>query len=202
MNENNDFERVLQFWFGDLDEQGLADGHHQQRWFNKDTAFDDEIRHRFATDHQIAVSGGHTDWRTTARGELAYVIVVDQFSRNMFRGDPRSWAWDSIALSAAKRALDKGWERSLRVHERTFLYMPLMHSEVLADQERCVQLFSTFAQQLQGEAAATLGNGVHFAIAHRDIIARFGRFPHRNAILGRRTTAEEEHFLTQPNSSF
>jgi uncharacterized protein (DUF924 family) len=174
-------DEVLAFWFA-----------HSSRWFAKDEAFDAEIRQRFLALHDEVERGEHEDWRSTPRGALAYVIVLDQFSRNMFRGTPRSFASDARALAAAHDALSRGFDQALSPEERSFLYMPLMHSEDLADQERCVDLFRALGD------AYSLG----FAVQHRDIIARFGRFPHRNAILGRTSSPEELEFLTQPGSSF
>jgi len=174
-------DEVLEFWFT-----------HSDRWWDKDAAFDAEIRQRFGELHAEVSRGEHEDWRATPRGALAYVIVLDQFSRNMFRGTPGAFASDPQALAAARDALARGVDQSLTPEERSFLYMPLMHSEDLADQERCVELFRALGN------AYSLG----FAEQHRDIIARFGRFPHRNAILGRASSPEELAFLTQPGSSF
>jgi uncharacterized protein (DUF924 family) len=171
---------VLSFWFADA-----------SRWFKKDRAFDAEIRERFGALHEALERGEHEAWLDSPRGALAYVIVLDQFSRNMFRGTARSFASDARALKAACAALDRGFDRELSPPERGFLYMPLMHSEALADQERCVELF-------RPEGAERL----RYAEMHRDIVRRFGRFPHRNEILGRPSTPEEIEFLKQPGSSF
>ena len=174
-------DAVLDFWFS-----------HSDRWWDKDPAFDAEIRDRFGALHAEIEAGEHEAWRATPRGALAYVIVLDQFSRNMFRDTPRMFASDRQALGAAREALARGDAQALGPDERSFLYMPLMHSEDLADQERCVELFRE------------LGNAysLDFAEQHLAIIRRFGRFPHRNQILGRASTPEEREFLTQPNSSF
>ena len=174
-------EDVLSFWFAN-----------KTRWWKKDPAFDDQIRKRFAPLLSSIANKEHEEWKATPRGTLAYVIVLDQFSRNMFRDTPGMFSNDEQALETAKEAIDKGFDQQLSHEERGFLYMPLMHSEVLTDQERCVQLFDT------------LGNAdsLDYAIRHRDIIKRFGRFPHRNGMLGRSSTAEEVEFLKQPGSSF
>ncbi len=171
---------VLTFWFAD-----------EARWWKKDPAFDAEITRRFGALHAAIERGEHEAWLGTARGALAYVIVLDQFSRNMFRGDPRAFASDARARAAAKTALEKGFDQELTKHERSFLYMPLMHSEELVDQDQCVELFRS---ENPGQ--------LDYAVRHRDIVARFGRFPHRNAILGRASTPEETEFLKQPGSSF
>ena len=125
------------------------------------------------------------------RGSLALVIVLDQFSRNLFRGDPKAFAWDDTALSHARRAIDRGFAPALPVVERQFLYMPFQHSEDLTVQAESVALFETIGEHALG-----------FARRHQEIIERFGRFPHRNAVLGRESTAEELKFLEEPNSSF
>lgn len=173
-------EDVLAFWFAD-----------PARWWKKDPAFDAEVSERFLALHEAIDRGEHADWLETPRGALAHVVVLDQFSRNMFRGTARSFASDARALAAARRGVDRGDDRALSDDERPFLYMPFMHSEDLADQDRSCALF-----------AASRPDQARFAVMHRDIIRRFGRFPHRNALLGRASTPEEEEFLKQPGSSF
>ena len=195
-------DAVLQFWFGELDEHGLSDDEHVPRWFKKSAEFDATVVDRFAADHEAARTGGRAAWLSSPRGSLAYIIVLDQFSRNMFRGDPGSWATDVQALAAAKSLIDSGADQALRTHERVFVYMPLMHSENIADQERCIALFQNLVDESVGQAKDAVSNNVAYAVMHRDIVARFGRFPHRNAILGRVSTPEEVEFLTQPGSSF
>lgn len=196
------YQRVLDFWFGPLDEKGRASSDHSQMWWKRDDAFDAEIRRRFEDDHQAITSGQRQEWLSEPRGVLAYVIVLDQFSRNMFRGTPQSFAADPQALVAAQGAIDAGLDAELAFAERSFLYMPLMHSESLADQDRCVELFAALAREFDDDRKESANNQLDFARRHRDIIARFGRFPHRNQILGRESTAEEREFLTQPGSSF
>lgn len=188
---------VLDFWFGPLDAAGEATAEKRARWWKKSDAFDEEIRRRFGAIHASVHAGEREAWCETARGRLAYVIVLDQFSRNMFRGTPASFASDARALAAAKEGVLRGHDRELAGAERPFLYMPYMHAEDLAAQDECVALFRAIAEDAGGDES-----NLKFAIAHRDIVARFGRFPHRNAILGRASTAEEAEFLTQPGSSF
>ncbi len=171
---------VLTFWFAD-----------PGRWWKKDPAFDAEIRDRFLALHNAIERGEREDWLETRRGALSYVIVLDQFSRNMFRDSARMFESDARALAAARRILDGGADRSLSRDERMFLYMPFMHSEDMVDQDRCVWLF-----------ASALQEWLRYAEEHRDVIRRFGRFPHRNALLGRQSTPEELDFLNQPGSSF
>jgi uncharacterized protein (DUF924 family) len=193
---------VLEFWFGTLDASGFADAAHAQRWWQKDAAFDALISERFGALHEAIARGAHEDWLATPRGRLAYVIVLDQFSRNMFRGSARAFAHDAQALEAAREGVERGDDRSLAYDERGFLYMPLMHSERLEDQERCLALFAALRDASTGSARDRANNSVDFAERHRDIVQRFGRFPHRNQVLGRTSTTEEIEFLREPRSSF
>ncbi len=182
---------VLAFWFAGDEEARM------HRWWRKDEAIDASIRDRFA-DLVVRAAGGAFDaWPETADGALALVIALDQFPRNMHRGSPLSFGCDAKAREVVAVALARGFDRELPLDRRPFLYMPLMHSERLADQERCVALFAALADESPGLAQQS-----DYAVQHRDIVARFGRFPHRNAVLGRASTAEEAEFLTQPGSSF
>ena len=155
------------------------------KWFKKDDAFDAEIRTRFLATYDAAVRGELAGWEQTREGALALVIVLDQFPRNMFRGSARAFAADPLALAVATRAIGRGFDLQLPVQERSFFYLPFEHSESMADQERCCELFRS-----TGDAEL-----LKWAELHTDIIRRFGRFPHRNAALGRITTAEEQSFL-------
>ncbi len=197
-----DHERVLRFWFGELDADGLADAAHVARWWKKDPSFDEELRGSFLDEHQQITAGRRASWLATPRGRLAYVIVLDQLSRNMFRDTPDMFEQDYLALQAALEGIGAGWDRALRTDERVFLYMPLMHSEELTVQERCVELFEAYRDELEGPARERVARNLEFARRHRDIVARFGRFPHRNSILGRDSSEEETEFLKQPGSSF
>ncbi len=193
---------ILYFWFGDLDADGMADEAHSSQWWQKSEAFDTLIRERFARLHDRAVLGHLDHWTHTPDGRLAFVILLDQFSRNMFRDTPQMYAADPLALTVAKEGIEQRVDIQLPFHHRVFLYMPLMHAENLETQNRCVELFERLAEQSRGRAAEAARGNLDFAIAHRDIVARFGRFPHRNEILGRESTPEEKAFLEQPGSSF
>lgn len=197
-----DARAVLDFWFGTLDEHGLADAEHAARWWAKDEAFDAQLRARFGAVHEAVGGGERETWLATPRGRLAYVIVLDQFSRNLFRDSARAFAWDPQARRAAVSGIDRGEDRALGCDERSFLYMPLEHSEQLGDQERCVALFAALLDEAPPEARERVANALDYARQHRDIVRRFGRFPHRNALLGRTSTPEEVEFLKQPGSSF
>jgi uncharacterized protein (DUF924 family) len=185
---------VLEFWFGGEDDPEY--GGFREEWFRKDADFDARIAARFADLYEEAAAGELDGWREEAESCLALVIVLDQFPRNMFRGDGRTHAEDARALGASKYAVEHALDRELPAFQRMFLYMPFMHSENVEDQRRSVQLFERLARE---EGAPDV---VSYAVGHRDIIERFGRFPHRNEILGRETTPEEAVFLTTEGSSF
>ena len=154
------------------------------RWFEKDAALDDEIRRRFLTAHEAAAAGKLTAWEQTAEGAIALLILLDQFPRNLFRGEARAWATDGLARAVASRAILNGFDGAFP-DMRGLFYLPFMHSEDPADQDRCLALYKA-----GGDA-----DGLKWAELHADIIRRFGRFPHRNAILGRVSTPEEQAFL-------
>jgi len=158
-------------------------------WFTEDAEFDRRFRERFAEAHAAAARGELADWQKTATGALALVILLDQYPRNAFRGSARMYATDSMAREVAEWAIDRGYDRQVDLALRAFFVLPFEHSESLADQDRGVAM----ARQL-GEDSLTY---LPYALQHRDIIRRFGRFPHRNPILGRATTEEEQHFLDE-----
>ena len=174
---------VLKFWF---DEVG------KDRWFNKDPAFDDAVRQRFSALHESLVTCDNDHLLIDTRTALAAVIVLDQMSRNIFRDTPSAFAADPRALVIAQEAIARGYDAELTKDERLFLYLPFEHAEDANAQVRCVTLMATLGDPELAE----------WADAHRKIIERFGRFPHRNRILGRASTAEETEFLAQPGSSF
>lgn len=177
------YQDVINFWFQELEPA--------QHW-KKDLEFDQLIAERFGELHHQATMGELFEWRESAQGRLAEVIVLDQFSRNMFRDKPLSFAYDAQALVLAQEAVAVKADEALSAKERTFLYMPYMHSESLKIHEVAVELFTKNAIQ---------GN-LDFEIKHKNIIEKFGRYPHRNEILGRESTSEEIAFLSQPGSSF
>jgi uncharacterized protein (DUF924 family) len=156
-----------------------------ERWFSADPAVDAEIRAGFRDLYEAAVAGALLPWEEDASGALALVITLDQFPRNMFRGSAAAFAADPLARAAADRAIGRGFDRQVDAEERQFFYVPYMHSEALADQERCCDL----------SRAAGDAHTLEYAEIHADIIRRFGRFPHRNKVLGRDTTPEEQAFL-------
>jgi uncharacterized protein (DUF924 family) len=156
------------------------------RWFRKDDAFDRDFRDRFLSTHEAAARGEFDTWANTAEGALALCILLDQFPRNSFRGTARMFATDEKARAIARAAVDRGFDAQVEEPLRQFFYLPFMHSEHLADQDLCVELSERVG-----------ADSVRWAVLHRDIVARFGRFPHRNPVLGRQTTPEEQSFLDE-----
>jgi len=183
---------VLRFWFGGANEYGAR----RKCWFEKSDAFDAEVRDRFASLHAQAAAGNCENWKERAAECLAYVIVLDQFPRNMCRGTARAFASDALALAAAKEAVGRGFDRAMQPVERLFLYLPFEHSEQLGDQLLACERIEPLA------AFAATEDAHRYAVRHCDVIRRFGRFPHRNALLGRESTAAEIEFLKEPASSF
>ncbi len=182
---------VLEFWFQPA-------GGYRPEWFRKDEAFDAAILQRFGGDVESALVGdGPVE--ATDTDLLARIVVLDQFTRNIFRGTPRAFAGDAQALAIATALVGAGRDKNLTPWQRWFAYLPFEHSEAVVEQERSVALFTALAREMQVDA---FDSALDYAKRHRDVIARFGRFPHRNAILGRVATAEEIDFLEQPGSSF
>ena len=187
-------DEILEFWFGKPDDADY--GKSRKVWFTKNPEFDDEVRSRFLNVHNQAAAGELDDWKTTPQGCLALIILLDQFPRNMFRGQPQAFATDSQALAYARHAVTQGFDKELPKLQRWFVYLPFEHSENLAAQRQCVELCEQMDDDLDTREA------IDYAYRHLRVIERFGRFPHRNQILGRETTPEEAEFLKQPGSSF
>ena len=183
-------QSVLDFWF--LGENGADLSAKRKAWFVKDEAFDRAIADQFTPVYERARAGDLDPLQASATGCLALAVILDQFPRNMFRNDPRAFATDEKARAVARHAVDRGFDTQLPPAARMFLYLPFEHSEDMADQDRCCALFAAMADE----------DLLQWAVKHRDIIARFGRFPHRNVALGRPTTDAEAAFLEQPDSSF
>lgn len=185
-------QTLLRFWFGEGEEYGSP----RSFWFEKSPEVDREIRERFYEDHERAASGGLERWKADPRSCLAFILLLDQVPRNIFRDDPRAYATDPMAREAARSAVEAGFDAGLLPVERWFLYLPFEHSESMEDQRRSVELF----ESLGGDEASV--DVTYYARRHLEIIERFGRFPHRNRALGRESTSEEAAFLEEPGSSF
>lgn len=178
-------QEILHFWFEETQ---------PAQWFQKNDAFDELIRDRFLGTYRLAADGVCDLWRDDADGCVALCIVLDQFPRNIFRGQPESFATDAKALLVSKHAIARGFDQTLPPVQRRFLYLPFEHSEEMPDQQRSVALF----QSMQGDDPL----GYDYALRHLEVIERFGRFPHRNAILGRKNTSEEDEYLAQAGAGF
>ena len=185
---------VVDFWFGA--EGSPERGRPRPEWFRKDPAFDAAIRARFGDAVEAALAGAFADWDAAPDRALARVLLLDQFTRNIFRDTPRAFEGDERALVTAEDAIARGYERELSFHERWFLYLPFEHSETVAAQHRALALFGALSGEM-GDPAP-----LEWARKHADVIFRFGRYPHRNAILGRVSTADEIAFLQEPGSRF
>ena len=177
------YNSVIDFWFHQIE---------PKLWWQKDADFDALIKQRFADVHRQANAGELFSWRSSAEGSLAEIIVLDQFSRNIYRDQAAAFASDSLALALAQTAIDKGFDQALAPQQRSFMYLPFMHSESRLIHQQAVKLYTALGN----------ANNLEFEYKHKAIIERFGRYPHRNAILGRFSTPEELAFLRQPGSSF
>jgi uncharacterized protein (DUF924 family) len=182
---------VLDFWFGAPPLAARA------AWFRKDAAFDAAIRARFGGLVEEALAGGLADWGATAPTALARIVVLDQFTRNVLRDTPRAFAGDARALAAAREVVARGMDRSLAAVQRWFVYLPFEHAEDRAAQAESMRLFGQLAAD-----DASMADALEWARRHQEVIERFGRFPHRNEVLGRASTPAEIEFLAQPGSRF
>jgi uncharacterized protein (DUF924 family) len=187
-------EEILSFWFAEPQDDKAYYEERHSLWFTADPQFDQEIRDRFTSDYQTAAKRKLMGWKEMPRAGLALVILLDQFPRNMFRGDPRAFATDPLAREVATVLVERGTDRQLLPVERMFVYLPFMHSENLTHQRQSVALFQQLAQECPYLDSRS------YATRHKESIERFGRFPHRNVILGRLSTPEEIEFLQQPES--
>jgi uncharacterized protein (DUF924 family) len=195
MSDHAHPQQVLDFWFGA--EGSPEHGKVRAAWFQKNDAFDALIARQFGATVERALAGGLQDWAISAPQALARLILLDQFTRNLFRGSARAFAGDALALQAARELLARGFDAQLRPEQRVFAYLPFEHDETLASQDRSVALFAALAAQ-----APQLEENLRYAHKHRDVILQFGRFPHRNAALGRSSSADEAAYLAQPGAGF
>lgn len=187
-------DEILAFWFG---QPNAADyGKQRTFWFTKSLEFDREVRKRFLSDYEQAAANQLSSWKEASHSCLALILLLDQFPRNIFRGTPKAFATDTAALAAARYAVAQGFDRELLNVQRWFAYLPFEHSENIEDQRQCVELLASLKDDPESASA------IDYAQRHLAVIERFGRFPHRNEILGRKSTPEELEFLRQPGSSF
>jgi uncharacterized protein (DUF924 family) len=195
-------ESILHFWFDASADDAEVIREKSSLWWKKNPKVDAEIRSRFEMMLDAEVKSEFESWSRGPRGQLARILLCDQFPRSMYRGLPCSFAYDERARQLARNALDQGMDRKLRRIERVFLYLPFEHSEDHDDQATSVRLFSALRDEAPDGEKATYGNYLDFALKHKVIIDRFGRFPHRNVILDRESSPEEQEFLKGPGSSF
>lgn len=193
---------VLDFWFGPAASDTATAQAQQKLWWSKNVEVDADVRNRFGVLVETAATGKLDDWVRDAHGRLALILLFDQFPRNMYRDTPRAFAHDQLACRLALAGITDDADRELRAIERVFFYLPLEHSESAELQERSIALFTALAAGASEADRKTFKGYVDYAVRHRDVIHRFGRFPHRNHILGRVSKPEETAFLKQPRSSF
>lgn len=195
-------ENVLDFWFGAPGSAAEIAGRQGKLWFGKSLANDQAVIDRFADTLTAATAGRLDHWANTPRGRLALVIVLDQFPHHIHRDRPQAFATDPQSLALSLAALESGEDKKLAPIERVFLYLPLEHAESIEMQKQSVSLYEQLAHEAAADERALFDNYLDYARKHLDVVARFGRFPHRNEILGRPSTPEEIEFLKQPGSRF
>jgi len=195
-------EEILCFWFDEPSGREPVSPDRQQMWFGKNPRIDQSIRERFEANVMAAARGDYEHWRAEPEGTLALILLLDQFPRNMYRDSARAYAFDEQALKICLEGIRAGRDRPLRIVERAFFYLPMEHAENIKMQERSVRAFEALCKDAPESMKETCRGFLEYAHRHRAIISRFGRFPHRNSALGRRTTPEEETFLKEPGSSF
>jgi uncharacterized protein (DUF924 family) len=193
---------IHEFWFGSETSAAAVAQSRTALWWEKNAEVDAQMRERFAPLVEEAGAGAYRSWLARPHGALALVLLTDQFPRNIYRDTPMAFAFDPLALEFARMAIDAGLDRQLRPIERVFCYLPFEHAETLADQGRAVDLFTALHAEVADMDKELFAGYLDFAVRHRAVIERFGRFPHRNRILGRESTTEEIEFLRQPGSSF
>jgi uncharacterized protein (DUF924 family) len=196
-------DTIREYWFGTaLEDAAVTARERAPLWWSKNPEVDDEIRRRFESWVIKAGSGELDDWASNPQDRLALILLTDQFPRSIYRDSAKAFAFDSKALSLARTGIDAGLDAALRSLEKVFFYLPLEHSESLADQQRSVALFQKLVDDASPDQKPAFAEYLDFAVRHRDIISRFGRFPHRNGALGRIPTPAELSFLQQPGSGF
>jgi len=197
-----EIDNILDFWIGPLPETSSFPMEKATLWWKPKEELDNTIRQKFEKDLLDANQGKLDHWQETARGCLALIILFDQFSRNIYRGTPKAFAQDAKARNICFLILEREFDKKLHDVEKWFIYMPLMHSEKLEDQKRSLELFRQLVDRTVPALEVPLGQAYEFAVRHHDIVAQFGKFPHRNKILNRPSTPAEVEFLKQPGSSF
>ncbi|MDB5839899.1 MAG: hypothetical protein JWQ23_1851 [Herminiimonas sp.] len=195
-------ESILTFWFGTQPDDGLVARQQAKLWWSKNPESDQEIRNRYELLVEQAGRGELDEWAIRPRSLLALILLTDQFPRNIFRNAPKAFQFDPIARRLCLAGLEQGLDLLLRPIERVFFYLPLEHAESLSLQDRSVELYISLCRQVPPTQLDVFNGYLDYALRHRHVIERFGRFPHRNSILNRQSTVEERQFLAEPGSSF
>ena len=195
-------DSILHYWFGNSADDAEVVREKTVLWWKKNPEVDEEIRRRFEAMLESEIKGELASWGNSPRGQLARMLLLDQFPRNMYRGTARAFACDEQARRLARQAMDQGVDRKLRPVERVFIYLPFEHSEDVQDQATGVQLFEALLEEVPATVKQRFQNFLDFAKKHKEIVDHFKRFPHRNTLLGRDSTPEELEFLKRPGSSF
>lgn len=193
---------ILHFWLGPIDHEGKWSDYYANKWFRNDPEFDETVELLFSRDVQNAALGKYNHWKESAKGRLALVILLDQFPRNIYRGTPQAFAYDALALQLSLEGIELHQDEALHPIERKFLYMPLMHAEEKQIQQKSVELFQTLLANTPDKQKEHFERTLRFAKVHLQIIEEFGRFPHRNAILGRSSTPYEREYLNESQENF
>jgi uncharacterized protein (DUF924 family) len=193
---------VLEYWFGDLDHTPAYFEERNRLWFGAGPEVDEQIRRTFEKDLIAAVEGGLDAWRETPRGSMALIILLDQFSLQLYREQPRSYRQSELALPIAREVIARGWEFALLPAERAFLYLPFEHSEKIEDQDYCVARYSELASGASPDLRDEFLGALEWAVRHQRVVKKYGRFPDRNEVFGRKSTPEEEAFLASDEAPF
>jgi len=196
------FEEILNFWFGQVDQEGQIEDKYKQQWWMKDDSFDQQVCDQFGEDLQKAINHEYDDWLDEPQGRLALIILLDQFSRNVYRNQAKAYSNDPLAVQIVLEGFELGHHKKLSMYQRAFMIMPLMHQEVLTCQTHCIELFKELQNDVPDQFKENIQGFINAAISHTKIIERFGRYPHRNEILERESTDEEIEFLKDLDSSF
>lgn len=192
---------VLEYWFGEIENE-LCNEHQQRMWYQFDPNTDKEITNRFSELHALATAGELEHWEASPEGALALIILLDQMSRNMFRGTSGAFEYDDQALEICLRGIKAGYDKQLSLVEVLFFYHPLEHAESIEHQSHCVELMEQLVERYEGALKGYAQNSLNFALEHKEIIDHFGRFPHRNEVLGRVATTEEQEYLASGGKRF
>ena len=197
-------DRIVDFWFGNLKENEIPSEKYRKQWWIKDSENDERIKDSFGDYLNLAIRGELDSWKATSLGTLALILLFDQFTRNIYRDTENAFSQDQKAVELCLNGINKAFDKELHPIQRIFYYMPLMHSEEMSMQKKSIKSFSNLANQFKNpEPIAKMTSGsFEYAMKHYEIVKRFGRYPHRNAILGRKSSPEETQFLSEPGSSF